>query len=166
MARVSAVSLVSLSKEMGESLGIRLLADLRHIFGAQPIMASRLILESLFLLEESHWGELKGKPLTERGLAKLLKEYGVRSKTIRIGDGTTTARGYARADLTDAWARYLSIPATSDTSHTSDTSATPDAPPLQPGLVSDRGNSARRRLRRAGGHKRPFLHPIAKLDGT
>jgi hypothetical protein len=100
---------------MEESLGVRLLRDLRHLFGEDAVMASKTILDSLYKIEESPWEDLKGKPLTERGLAKLLKEYGVRSKLIRIGE--TVARGYSRADLVDAWARY--VPAIDVTSVTS-----------------------------------------------
>lgn len=47
--------------------------------------------------------------MSDRGLAKMLKEYDVSSKVVRI-DGETK-RGYARADLIDAWARYLPVSA-------------------------------------------------------
>jgi hypothetical protein len=61
----------------------------------------------------------------------------VRFKTIRIGDGTTTARGDARADLTNAWTRYLSIPATSKTSKTSATRTPRRSSPPPPIRTSD-----------------------------
>jgi hypothetical protein len=54
-----------------------------------------------------------------------LRQYGVKPKVIRVG--TATLRGYARADLRDAWLTYLPPPLPSPpTSATSATAATPD----------------------------------------
>jgi hypothetical protein len=70
-----------------------------------------------------------GKPLNARGLATRLGKYGVKSKTVRIGDHTP--RGYTREDLADAWARYL--PPLADESATSATSkTTTEATPRNP----------------------------------
>ena len=82
-----------------------------------------MILSRLIEIEESPWGDIRGRQLDERGLAKRLKAYGIKSKTVRIGDATP--RGYTRADLFDAWTRYL--PAQPGTSETSATSATHQA---------------------------------------
>ncbi len=47
-----------------------------------------------------------GKGIDGRAVARLLKPYGVKPRTVRLGDGTV--KGYARdADLEDAFARYL-----------------------------------------------------------
>ena len=46
-----------------------------------------------------------GKPLSPSGLARLLRQFGIRPKTIRLSD-TDTAKGYERDDFTDAWKRY------------------------------------------------------------
>jgi Protein of unknown function (DUF3631) len=84
-----------------------------------------VVLERLQKLAEAAWGDLHGKPLDERGLAKRLRAYGVKPKIIRTGAGTP--RGYSKADLEDVWRRYLSSP--SDKSKTSKTSETsPTAP--------------------------------------
>jgi len=48
---------------------------------------------------------MRGKPLDSGGLANLLKEYSVRSITVRMG--TITVKSYRRADLVDVWRRYL-----------------------------------------------------------
>lgn len=121
LARAAAVTLVTESKEVEPSLGIRLLGDLKLVFGADE-MSSKSLLETLHGLEESPWADLRGKPLDERGLAQRLRQYGVKSKTIRTG--TTTIKGYARADFVDVWDRYLPpSAATSVTSVTSVTSA-------------------------------------------
>lgn len=105
-ARVAAVALVADSKESTPSLGVRLLSDLRQVFGERDAMSTEDILSALQGLEEAPWGELvAGKPLNARGLARRVGEYGVKSKNVRIGDATP--KGYTREDLWDAWSRYL-----------------------------------------------------------
>jgi Protein of unknown function (DUF3631) len=47
----------------------------------------------------------RAKPINDRKLGRRLREYGVKSKVIRVGD--RTPRGYLREDLQDAWLRYL-----------------------------------------------------------
>jgi hypothetical protein len=119
-ARVAAVALVALSKESTPSLGVRLLADLRTVFGTAEVMSTEDLLSALHALEEAPWSDLQGKPLNARGLGTRLRQYGVTSKSVRI-DGKTP-KGYAREDLWDAWSRYLATPPME--SATSATSAT------------------------------------------
>jgi hypothetical protein len=78
------------------------------------------ILHHLINLDESVWADLRGKPLTDRGLAARLRPYGIRSKDVRIGDAVN--KGYRREDLHDAWKRYL--PSPQEENATSATSAT------------------------------------------
>jgi hypothetical protein len=106
-ARVAAVALVTESRETTPSLGVRLLADLRAIFDAAKAetLSTQVILGKLCDLEEAPWGDLRGKPLDARGLAQMLRRYGVKPEVRREGSGTF--RGYLRGDLLDAWARYL-----------------------------------------------------------
>ncbi|MDO8674414.1 MAG: DUF3631 domain-containing protein [Dehalococcoidia bacterium] len=105
-ARVAAVAHVADSKAGTPSLGIRLLADLRICFGDHDVLATSAIIHELHQLEEAPWCELiGGKPLNARGLAQRLHQYGITSRTVRIGGDTP--RGYRREDLHDAWARYL-----------------------------------------------------------
>ena len=104
-ARVSAVTLVTLSKESTPSLGVRLLGDIREIFGDADQLATETILQRLNDLDEAPWNDLRGKSLEPRRLANYLRPYGIKSKTIRIS--TSTAKGYTREDLSDAWERYL-----------------------------------------------------------
>ena len=110
-ARVAGVTLVTESKGERGSLGIRLLSDLRTIFGEIPKMKTTDILDQLIALDESPWGDLKGKPLDARRLSLLLKPYGVGPKPLR--NGGEVFKGYERGDLLDAWARYLSTEKTS-----------------------------------------------------
>jgi hypothetical protein len=67
-----------------------------------------VILTRLNAMDEAPWGDWHHKPLDARGLAGLLKPYGVHSRTVRTPDGTP--KGYHRADLVDAWRRYVRDP--------------------------------------------------------
>jgi len=103
--RVSAVTLVTLSREVSPSLGVRLLGDLRTVFGDETSKSTASILAALNGMKEAPWGDIRGKPLDDRGLARRLSAYGVKPKVLRNGE--TTHRGYYTADLQDAWLRYL-----------------------------------------------------------
>lgn len=104
-ARAAAIALVNAAREVEPSLGVRLLADLKTVFGEANEMPTEAILHALHALKESPWNDLKGKPLNDRGLAHRLKQYEVKPKVIRVGD--STPRGYTREDLYDAWERYV-----------------------------------------------------------
>jgi hypothetical protein len=122
-ARAAAVALVADSKAASPSLGIRLLADLREIFGDTDAMSGEEILTALHGLEEAPWSDLRGKPLNARGLASRLRQYGVRSVNVRIGG--SVPKGYRREDLHDPWSRYL--PPVADKSSQSATPAAASA---------------------------------------
>jgi hypothetical protein len=121
-ARAAAVSLVSDAKEAEPSLGIRLLADCKTISSGAHATFTSVLLKALHELSESPWGDLKGRPLNDRGLALRLRQYGIKSKQVRIGD--ITLKGYEWADFVDVWKRYLPSPPPSDTNETRETSET------------------------------------------
>jgi hypothetical protein len=104
-ARRAAVVLATQSKESTPSLGVRLLADLRTIFGPADKKPTEEVLRALYAMDEAPWGDLRGRPMTDRDLAKLLKPYGIGPKLVKIAG--EVSRGYQRADLVDAWRRYL-----------------------------------------------------------
>jgi len=106
-ARVAAVALVAEAKGSTPSLGVLLLTDLRNVFSGRDAIATDIILTALHALDESPWGDLRGKPLDARGLSRLLRPYGIKPTTVRIGD--STPKGYRREDLHDPWARYLPV---------------------------------------------------------
>jgi Protein of unknown function (DUF3631) len=131
LARAACVAFVDGSREDVASLGVRLLGDLRDIFGEHEVVSTETILGKLHALEEAPWGDWYGKPLDSRGLAKLLKPYGICSTKVRIGEASV--RGYRRDDLWDAWSRYLAPPSgTSGTSGTPLASTVPDVPDVPP----------------------------------
>jgi hypothetical protein len=84
---------------------MRLLADVRLVFGERDSMPTEGLLSELAKIEEAPWADLRGKPLDSRRLAALLRPYGVASRLIRVGE--RVFRGYARLDLHDPWVRYL-----------------------------------------------------------
>jgi hypothetical protein len=119
-ARVACVALVAESREGTPSLGVRLLKDLKQVFGTEDHLSTHTILLKLYELEEAPWAELRGKPLDPRGLASRLRVYKVKPKDVRIGD--KSLKGYYAKDLWDSWERYLSAP--SEKCATSPTTAT------------------------------------------
>jgi hypothetical protein len=127
-ARTAAVTLGAKRAEGEPSLGIRLLADIRAVFESTGLaaMSTATLLKQLHAMEEAPWGSLSGRPLDARGLARWLTDYGIHSKTIRVGG--STPRGYERAAFEDAWARYLpplpSLPPAEGTPSPSQNSAT------------------------------------------
>ena len=121
-ARVAAVADVAGSRQGGETLGIRLLADVRRAFADHQVdkLPTTDLLLYLNSLEDAPWGDLRGKPLDPRGLSRRLTKYEITPRNIRIGD--QVHKGYVHDDLTDAWSRYLSP--SSQGSATSATAAT------------------------------------------
>jgi hypothetical protein len=87
-AREGAIALVTAAKQIEPTLGIRLPSDLNAVFGEAEQMSSAAILTALHGIEEAPWADLKGKPLDSRGLAKLLREYDVKSKDSRTVSST------------------------------------------------------------------------------
>ncbi|MGH8151998.1 MAG: DUF3631 domain-containing protein, partial [Rhodanobacteraceae bacterium] len=122
-ARVAAVALVAELREANPSLGVRLLADIRNVFGDADEVPTKDLLQRLHAIEDGPWRDLKGRPLDARGLSYRLRQYGIGPTSVRNGD--RTPKGYRRVDLYDAWIRYLPPPA--DKSATAATSATSEA---------------------------------------
>jgi len=137
-AHVAAVTLVTAAAEREPSLGIRLLADLREIFGEAEQMTTQSILVELHNMKEAPWNDLKGKPIDDRRLAFRLREYGIKSRTLNLG-GEHRAKGYVREDLHDAWVRYLTPPPSPLSSVTSVTSV-PGADLRASGVTDVTGN--------------------------
>ena len=123
IARGAAVTLVMDVNAATPSLGVRLLGDLRTLFGNDDSLSTDSILDGLVKMEEAPWSDLRGKPIDSRRLANYLKPYGVISKVIRT-DSNTIARGYTRESLWDAWLRYLPTADVTDVTSVSDTTVT------------------------------------------
>jgi hypothetical protein len=110
IARAAAVTLVTAAREANPSLGIRLLEDIRRVFEDEQDLSTEHLLTRLHELPESPWKDIRGKPLDDRGLALRLRKYEIRPHVLK----SLNLRGYKRADLEDAWARYLPPPSSQD----------------------------------------------------
>jgi hypothetical protein len=106
-SREAAVALVATAQEDGNaSLAVRLLADIRLVFGEEEQIPSIALVTALCNLDDAPWGDMRGKPLDSRRLARILASYGVKPGTIRTAFGATP-KGYKREAFHDAWQRYL-----------------------------------------------------------
>jgi Protein of unknown function (DUF3631)/VirE N-terminal domain len=97
------------SKAEADGLREMLLADIQGLFNTDR-MFSREIIERLSGMTERPWPEVcRGKPITERWLARNLGVFSIHPKQLRIGEDN--GRGYELADLVEAFERYLPNPA-------------------------------------------------------
>ncbi|MFF0290194.1 DUF3631 domain-containing protein [Streptomyces sp. NPDC005262] len=89
-------------------LGIRLLVDIRRAFVAEgnpPVIRTSRLLDILNKDDETPWPEYTANGLTPRGLQLLLRDYGISSANRRF-HGDVQAKGFARLQFSDSWARY------------------------------------------------------------
>ena len=131
-AREAAVALASQSATDADSLGVRLLRDIKDIFeekGFSRIPTPTLV-DALVDIDVAPWGDLKGKPLDNRFLARMLKDYPIKPTIWK--EGAHTVRGYLKDGFLDAWSRYV---VGSETSETNETNGEPESG--QVSLVSD-----------------------------
>ncbi|HEV2381817.1 MAG TPA: DUF3631 domain-containing protein [Terriglobia bacterium] len=90
--------------DVDDSLALRLLSDIRRFWPpAEANVSTQDLLTALPMQEHSPWAdEFK---LSDRKLARMLRSFGISSRTVRIGDGT--AKGYRREDFDAAFSVYL-----------------------------------------------------------
>ena len=106
--RAAKTLLAAEEREDADSLGVRLLRDLRDAFeeeGADALRTSE-VLTALNTREEAPWSKIRnGEALDASRLARYLRPYGI--KPDQFKHEGEKARGYRRPDFEDAWARYL-----------------------------------------------------------
>lgn len=94
--------------EQTVSTGVELLADIQQVFesaGADKISTADLI-AALHGDDEKRWAAYnRGQAITPRQVGRLLNEYGIRSKNVRLGHHIS--KGYEQTQFLDAIARYL-----------------------------------------------------------
>jgi hypothetical protein len=93
-----------------DSERVMLLSDIRDIFGQCKAdrLPSKDIVEKLCLMEHRpwpEWDERRGEAIKASGVARLLKDFGIRPKVNRTQGGTS--RGYSLEQFKDAFGRYL-----------------------------------------------------------
>jgi hypothetical protein len=107
-ARLALIELCSEAQAGDQSMGVRLLADIRSIFQDRDVvrMPSVELAAALAEIETSPWGEWgkAGKPLSAAKLARLLGRFVIVPHTVRMDD--KTHKGYELNDFRDAFERY------------------------------------------------------------
>ncbi len=106
-------SMVSISpKDEDDGLGSMILGDIKEIFDTRGVdkIFSQDIVSDLICLDDRPWPEWRrGDPITKNSLARLLKPYKIKTKSIRLG--AETGKGYTLESFEDAFSRYLpSVP--------------------------------------------------------
>jgi hypothetical protein len=69
-ARQACLAFVTGSRDDTMSAGVRLLADVRDVFGYHDAVSTAALLSALHALDESPWRDLHGKPLDDRGTGR------------------------------------------------------------------------------------------------
>jgi hypothetical protein len=88
------------------SIGVRLLRDIKEVFGKKPEMASAGLCEALALIETSPWAEWhRGKRLSPMGLSRLLKPFEVYPAPLSSGQ----SRGYRITQFDESFRLYLPL---------------------------------------------------------
>ncbi len=130
ITHIALVSLCGIGRE-DDSLGVRLLGDTRDVFSETAVdrIPSEQLAKALAAIEESPWGPRFGRDFDARALARQLRPFGIRPRTVRLDSGKTP-KGYHADDFSDAWARFL---------------PPPEKPP-QPPQTQHCGNDARSEL--------------------
>ncbi|MGH8921538.1 MAG: DUF3631 domain-containing protein [Actinomycetes bacterium] len=109
-SRAAVLVLTAETSDHGEvSTRIRLLTDCRTAFGDHDAIPTTVLLERLKSDPEAPWIDYGPTGVTAMKLGVLLRGYSIRSTTIRFPH-LGQAKGYHRADFTDAWTRYCPPP--------------------------------------------------------
>jgi len=106
-ARGAALKLAAMDNAT-DSEGTDILSSIKEIFEQKNIdrISSADLIDALCADDEQSWATYNhGKPMSPRQLASLLKEYGIKSKTVRIG--YATPKGFEQIQFDDAFSRYL-----------------------------------------------------------
>jgi hypothetical protein len=117
-ARAAAVELYRNRGEDEESLGRRLLADIRSVFDDPELelvydeekgaaIASRGLATALAEIEGAPWAEFgkDDQPISANKVSRMLKKFGIRPDQHWVAG--RNLRGYLRSDFEDAWSRHL-----------------------------------------------------------
>jgi hypothetical protein len=107
LARHAALALTA-DRDQAASISdrIRLLTDCRTAFGDADALPTAALITRLRADPEAPWCDHGPAGITAMRLGTMLRDYDIRSATIRFGEPTGQAKGYYRADFADAWARY------------------------------------------------------------
>lgn len=137
-AAAKALSGARAEAEDGDDLAVQLLSDVRLVFAevGDERVTSKALTSALAALEGRPWAEIsRGRPISDRLVARLLGRFRVKPKSIRVGDATP--KGYLLHDLRDAFARYLATPAATSATTSKSFVNVSNAPPPPRLAVAD-----------------------------
>ena len=104
-ARLAATTLSARVTVDDDTVSIRLLQDIRHVFTDERLGSADLVYR-LTLLEDRPWADWRsGCPISPARVATLVRPFGIRPTKLRFGN--KTANGYTRRMFEDAWSRYV-----------------------------------------------------------
>ena len=91
-----------MSRSEDDDPSVQLLADIKRFFDAGGVerTTTRELLQYLQRLEEAQWSDL-----TAQLLARRLRPFDIRPRTLRVG--AAVAKGYYRAEFAKAWEAYV-----------------------------------------------------------
>lgn len=136
-ARAAALALSEDSDEADGSALIDLLTVLREIFESRDRIPSAELAEHLGGKAESRWAEWsRGKPITQRQVARLLAPLKIKPGTIRTG--AETAKGYLKDWFDDAFRRYIPVSIRHTDTNQQNQTVIPENDPSQNANVTDR----------------------------
>lgn len=127
------------------SHGTLLLGAVRAAFNGSGAMSSADLATHINAQEQLPFGGWRdGRGLDQRLLARLLKPYGVRPDSVRLGDHTL--KGYRREWFTDAWQRYAPIDCDGrqDAAGHEEVPPVPDVPPATEVSPAPRAGASQR----------------------
>jgi hypothetical protein len=129
LARQAAVNLSATTNDTNPVTS--LLVDILRVFADRNTdrIFTRALLEALNRRTDRPWAEMRnGKEITEMWLAQQLRPYGIKPRTLWIGD--ISAKGYLKDDFTEVGRRYISK---SDLDASAAESPPPQPPPDENG---------------------------------
>jgi hypothetical protein len=107
LARQAAVGLHATAQEANPISSLLLDIFLHFIMSKSNRLFTADLVNALNLRLDRPWAALnKGKAITDLWLATQLRPYGIRSRTMRIGE--QRAKGYLQEELEDVFRRYIS----------------------------------------------------------
>jgi len=105
-ARQAAVALTASAHETNPIGALLLDIFLAFQIHKTDRLFTRTLLHSLYLRPDRPWAEARsGKPITDMWLAQQLRPYGIRPKTLWIGN--EHAKGYLQEDFVEIFKRYI-----------------------------------------------------------
>ena len=97
---------LSAARAEDDQIGVQLLRDVRIAIGANKSLGSAEMVDALRAMPESPWLTIHdGRGLNANSLGRLLRPFGIASRSIRAGD--KTAKGYFAAEIRAAVEAYL-----------------------------------------------------------